>query len=66
MIVLHRLNGTEFILNDHHIETLEETPDTVITLMNEKKYVVTESADEIINKIVAYQGQIHNKTQKSE
>ncbi|OHD68998.1 MAG: flagellar protein [Spirochaetes bacterium RBG_16_49_21] len=55
MIQLHRLNGSEFILNDHHIETIEETPDTVITLTNEKKYLVQESKDEIIQKIVEYQ-----------
>jgi len=54
MIVLHKLNGTEFILNSHHIETIEETPDTVITLTNEKKYLVKESAEEVIKKIVEY------------
>ena len=30
-------------LNDQHIETIEATPDSVITLTNEKKYIVTES-----------------------
>ena len=30
MIVLHRLNGTEFLLNEDHIETMEETPDMII------------------------------------
>jgi flagellar protein FlbD len=54
MIMLHKLNGTEFILNNHHIETIEETPDTVITLTNEKKYLVKESAEEVIEKIVEY------------
>jgi flagellar protein FlbD len=63
MIVLHKLNNTEFILNDHHIETLEETPDTVITLMNEKKYLVKESAGEIIQKIIEYNRQIQAKLQ---
>jgi flagellar protein FlbD len=63
MIVLHKLNNTEFILNDHHIETLEETPDTVITLMNEKKYLVKESAAEIIQKIIEYNRQIQAKLQ---
>jgi flagellar protein FlbD len=61
MIVLHRLNDSEFILNDHHIETIEATPDSVITLTNEKKYVVRESTDDIINKIIAYQREIHKK-----
>ncbi len=54
MIMLHRLNGEEFFLNHHHIEILEQKPDTVITLTNEKKYLVKESADEIIKKIAEY------------
>ncbi|HNW27860.1 MAG TPA: flagellar FlbD family protein [Spirochaetota bacterium] len=55
MITLHKLNGAEFILNNNHIETIESTPDSVITLMNEKKYIVKESAEEIIQKIREYQ-----------
>ncbi|HOT47424.1 MAG TPA: flagellar FlbD family protein [Spirochaetota bacterium] len=55
MITLHKLNGAEFILNNNHIETIESTPDSVITLMNEKKYIVKETADEIIQKIREYQ-----------
>jgi flagellar protein FlbD len=64
MIVLHRLNGTEFVLNDHHIETIEETPDCVITLTNDRKYIVTESAEEIISKIVEYHKKIEKKLSK--
>jgi len=59
MIVLHKLNGSEFVLNDQHIETIEETPDTVITLTNEKKYLVKESSDEVIQKIVEYKRRAH-------
>ena len=55
MIVLHKLNGDEFVLNSNHIETLEEKPDTVITLTNEKKYIVKESARDIIGKVIDYQ-----------
>jgi flagellar protein FlbD len=54
MIELHKLNGITFVLNDYHIETIEETPDTVITLTNEKKYLVQESKDDIIRKIIEY------------
>lgn len=64
MIVLHKLNGTEFVLNDNHIETIEETPDSVITLTNDRKYIVTESAEEIINKIVKYHQKIEKKLSK--
>ena len=59
MIVLHKLNGDEFILNSNHIETIEERPDTVITLFNEKKYIVKESAEEIIDKSITYHKKIH-------
>ncbi|MBN1531643.1 MAG: flagellar FlbD family protein [Spirochaetes bacterium] len=55
MIRIHKLNGDEFILNPHHIEKIEERPDTVITLTNEKVYIVKETADEIIDLIIQYQ-----------
>jgi flagellar protein FlbD len=61
MITLHKLNKVEFIINDNHIETIEETPDSVITLTNDRKYIVTESADEIVSKIIEYQQKIHKK-----
>jgi flagellar protein FlbD len=64
MIVVHRLNGTEFVLNDNHIETIEETPDSVITLTNDRKYIVTESADEIIRMIIEYHKKIEKKLLK--
>jgi flagellar protein FlbD len=55
MIRVHKLNGDEFILNPFHIEKIEERPDTVITLTNEKIYLVKESADRIIELIIEYQ-----------
>ncbi len=61
MITLHRLNGSEFILNSHHIETIEETPDTVITLTNEKKYLVKESAQEVIKRVVEFKRKVQDE-----
>jgi flagellar protein FlbD len=37
-----------------HIEIVEEKPDTTITLINEKKYIVKESKEELINKAIEY------------
>jgi len=54
MVSLHRLNDDLFILNSNHIEKIEEKPDTIITLTNDNKYVVKESADEIIGKIIDF------------
>ena len=64
MITLHKMNEDSFILNAIHIETIEERPDTVITLTNDKKYLVKESIDEIIEKIVAYEKQINIRVKK--
>ena len=51
MITVHRLNGPAFSLNPDLIERIEATPDTVITLADDTKYVVTESVDEIVARI---------------
>jgi len=44
----------EFVLNADLIETVEETPDTVITLTTGKKIIVEESSDEIIRRVLEY------------
>ncbi|MBN2401583.1 MAG: flagellar FlbD family protein [Spirochaetes bacterium] len=60
MIILHKLNGDEFVLNVNHIEVIEETPDTVITLGNEKKYIVKEKKEKVINLAIEYLNNIHS------
>jgi len=59
MIKLTRFNGNIFVLNDDLIEYMEETPDTIITLSNDKKLVVEEGIDEVIEKIIKYKRKIH-------
>lgn len=59
MIILHKLNGAEFVLNASHMEVLEETPDTVITLTNGKKYLVRESAKDVIKLAIEYNKEIY-------
>jgi flagellar protein FlbD len=58
MIELHRLNGEVFTLNPQHIEVMESTPDTVITLTNDRKYIVKDRIPEIIEKIKGYNREI--------
>ncbi|NLG88001.1 MAG: flagellar FlbD family protein [Clostridiaceae bacterium] len=58
MIEVTRLNKKEFVLNCDWIETVEATPDTVITLTNGKKYVVAENVDDIVKKVVEYKRKI--------
>ncbi|MCA9409917.1 MAG: flagellar FlbD family protein [Candidatus Omnitrophica bacterium] len=54
MIRVTRLNGKPFVINAEMIETIDVTPDTIITLVNGKKYLVTESFEAIIDKVVEY------------
>lgn len=54
MISLTRLNGTQFWLNAELIETMEATPDVVITLTTGRKYVVKEAAEEVVKAVLAY------------
>jgi flagellar protein FlbD len=61
MIDLHRIDGTKILVNLDLIELIEETPDTVVTLTNDHKYVVKEKIPEIIEKIVDFKCSIHFK-----
>jgi len=63
MIKLKRLNGTNFVLNCELIETVEETPDTVISTINGKKYIVMETIEEIVEKVIEYKRSVYLKTE---
>ena len=52
VIPLSRLHGEVTALNPDLIERVEVTPDTVITLRDGTKYVVAESLDEMIERMV--------------
>lgn len=54
MIQLTRLNGKALTLNAILIESLEETPDTMITLVTGKKIMVLEPVDDVVEKIQRY------------
>lgn len=60
MIRLTKLNGDKFALNSDLIETVEETPDTVIRLSSKNYYIVKESLDEVIREIVLYHRDCNN------
>ncbi|MBN2983604.1 MULTISPECIES: flagellar FlbD family protein [Cohnella] len=54
MISVTRLNGTSFYVNALLIETIEQTPDTLITLTTGKKYIVMENSSDVIRSIRQY------------
>ena len=58
MIRLTRLNGEHFVLNAELIQRVEGHPDTVITLRDDTKYVVTETVDEVVRAVRDYRASI--------
>ena len=54
MIRLTRLNGREFVLNSEQIKTVEETPDTVITLLSGEQMMVKEDLASVVKRAVEY------------
>jgi flagellar protein FlbD len=58
MIQLTRLNHVPLVLNSDLIEHMEVTPDTVVTLTTGQKFVVLESAEEVLDRIIQFRRSI--------
>jgi flagellar protein FlbD len=54
VIQLTRLNNKPLFVNSDLIKLVEQSPDTVMTLISGEKIVVRESAEEIRSRIVAF------------
>ena len=54
MITLTHLRGETIVLNADLIESLEATPDTVVTLTTGKRIVVRESVEEVARRVETY------------
>ena len=58
MIILTRLHGTSVAVNCDLIERVEAAPETVVTLVDGSRYVVSESVAEIVDKIRAFRASV--------
>jgi flagellar protein FlbD len=54
MIRLTRINHVPLVLNSDLIEHVEITPDTVIAMTSGQKFLVLESADEVIERVIDF------------
>jgi len=54
MIQVTRLDGTEYYINPHQIESIETHPDTTLIMLSGKKVIVREKPEQIIDRIIAY------------
>ncbi|MGX8701098.1 MULTISPECIES: flagellar FlbD family protein [unclassified Caproiciproducens] len=64
MINLTGLNGVSFALNPNLIETIENIPETKITLTTGKYFLVAEERQNVIDAIIHYNRQIFQNTVK--
>ena len=58
MIQLTKLNGNPLVLNSDLVKLIENTPASVITLVNGEKIVVRESSDQILELIVEFRRRV--------
>jgi flagellar protein FlbD len=61
VIRLTRINRAPLVLNSDLIEHLEVTPDTVIAMTTGDKFMVLESADEVIRKVIEFRRAIADR-----
>ena len=54
MITVTRLNGKKFVVNAELIRTVEENPDTTITLLNGDHMIVKEDMQSVVDLVIEY------------
>ncbi len=59
MIRLTRLNRVPLVVNSDLIEHIETTPDTVIALTTGQKFMVLETPEQVVDRVVAFRRAIH-------
>ena len=58
MIKVTRLNGDEYYINPHQVESMEIHPDTTLLMLSGKHLVVLEKIEEVIERIIEYRKRI--------
>ena len=61
MIRVTRLDDSKLMLNAERIQSLKETPDTVITFTDKASMMVKESMEELSGRIIEYHRSTHIK-----
>ena len=54
MIYLTKLGGKEILLNEDMIESVSQSPDTIVILSNGHSYMVQETMDEIMERVIMF------------
>lgn len=60
MIALTRMNKEKFLVNHLQIECIETIPESKVVMMNHDFYLVRETVDQIIQKIMEYNAKVQD------
>ena len=58
MIFVTRTNGTKLYINPELIQTVESTPDTIVTLLDNKKLIVRDTPQDIADRFIEYRRKV--------
>lgn len=58
MVRLTRINRIPLVINSDLIEHIEVTPDTVVCLTTGQKFIVLETADEVIDRVIRFRREL--------
>ncbi|MDH6237264.1 flagellar FlbD family protein [Cryobacterium sp. CG_9.6] len=58
MIVVTRLNDSQFAINPDLIERIHANPDTTLVMVDGANFIVTETIDEVIERIAHYRAHV--------
>jgi len=58
LITVTRLDGKEYLINPHQIESIEVHPDTTLLMLSGKRVIVREKPELIVDRIIEYRRRI--------
>lgn len=58
MIVLTKMSKERFVVNHNQIEHIECIPETKVVMMNREYYIVEETVEDIVKKIMDYNAKV--------
>ena len=59
MVKLEKLNGTMIVVNADIIESIQASPDTVLNLATGNRFIVKNSVDDVVAKIIEYKKKVY-------
>ena len=63
VIIVTRLNGSQFAINPDLLQRIDTTPDTILTLVDGTKFIVQEPMEQVIDLITTYRATLVARAQ---